>query len=204
MEEAHSVAQGVFGQSSGWSSLVFGEPIASADEGFYIVFRLPLESEHVATGAGGGAGIGYTVGYNGFTGWLSCDGEEWVMLDQGFGIALIPSIIPAEDWMVEKASTESDETPVTHTAMLLPAPNPFNPKTELNFQLKEDSDVVLSIYNVRGERVIKLVDSMYSKGRHSVWWDGADGTGRRIASGAYLARFAADGVVQTHRLLLVK
>ena len=201
---AYPVASDVVGQSSAWSTVTFSEPIASAEEGFYVVFRLPLGSEHVATGAGGGAGIGYTVGANGFTGWLSNDGDEWVMLDEGFGVALTPTIIPAEEGMVEKALSRDGETPVTHTAMMLPAPNPFNPQTELKFQLKEGCEVDLSIYNVRGERVVKLVDGAYPSGHHSVFWRGVDGTGRRMPSGAYFARFSAGGVVQTHRLLLVK
>jgi hypothetical protein len=44
---------------------------------------------------------------------------------------------------------ESGELPITHTALLLPTPNPFNPQTELHFQLKDACVVDLSIHNIR-------------------------------------------------------
>jgi len=151
----------------------------------------------------GGAGIGYTEGANGFTGWLSLNGEEWLKLHDDFGMALVPVTVAAEDGMVEK-SLDDDETPITQTAILLPSPNPFNPSTRLRFQLKNDSNVKLSIYNVKGERVAQLIDGPYLRGRHEVIWAGQDDRGRRVASGAYFAQFKADNVVQTQRLLLVK
>ena len=118
-------------------------------------------------------------------------------------MALVPVTVASEDGMAEK-SLGDDETPVTHTEFFLPSPNPFNPLTKLRFQLKNDSDVKLTIFNVRGERVVKLIDSIYPKGRHEMIWAGEDGRGRRVASGAYFARFSGDGIETTQRLLLVK
>ncbi|MEZ4388172.1 MAG: FlgD immunoglobulin-like domain containing protein [Candidatus Krumholzibacteriia bacterium] len=204
MTEAYPVAQAVSGVSSGWSELTFSEPIAAANDGFYVVFRLPEGSEHTAYGTGGGAGIGYTVGANGYTGWLSLDGEEWVKLHDDFGMAVAVMTVAADGDMVAKSLGEPGETPVTHTALLLPSPNPFNPQAELRFQLKAAGYVELAVYNVKGERVKRLVASQYPAGHHSVIWRGDDESGRRQASGAYFARFEADGVVQTQRLLLVK
>ena len=68
---AFPVASDVQGECSAWCELTFSEPIVAADDGFYVVFRLPEGSEHMGYGEGGGAGIGYTEGANGFTGWLS-------------------------------------------------------------------------------------------------------------------------------------
>ena len=201
---AYPVAQGVRGRSSKWSTLEFSEPVVAAGEGFYVVFRLPEGSEHTAYGVGGGAGIGYTVGANGYTGWLSQDGEDWVMLDEAFGIAFAPTIIPGEEGMVEKSMDTPDEPPVTQTALLRPFPNPFNPQTRLHFELKSAGNVDLSVYNVRGERVARLASGWYSAGRYDATWRGDDDGGHRVASGAYFARFEAAGVVQTQRLLLVK
>ena len=78
---------------------------------------------------------------------------------------------------------ESGELPVTHTALLLPTPNPFNPQTELHFQLKDACDVDLSIHNIKGERVVRLASGVHSAGRHAVVWRGIDQSGRRLASG---------------------
>ena len=88
--------------------------------------------------------------------------------------------------------------------MLLPSPNPFNPQTELRYQVKDAVSVDLSIYNVKGERVVQLVSGHHPSGRYSAIWRGTDSAGRRLASGAYFARFVAGPVVQTQRLMLVK
>jgi len=202
--EAFTVAENASGGSSAWSTLEFSEPIAAANEGFYVVFQVPEGSEHTAYGFGGGAGIGYTAGANGFTGWISQEGEDWMMLDEEFGIALVPMIIPATEGMIEKSLENPAEVPVAHTALLLPTPNPFNPSTVLHYQLKSDSNVDLSIYNIRGVRIAQLVSGSHSSGRYDVTWRGCDTAGRRVASGTYFARFQADGVVQTQRLMLVK
>ena len=204
VSEALLVGENVAGASSDWSTLSFSEPVVAAEEGFYVVFCLSVGSEHVAYGEGGGAGLGYTSGANGYTGWLSSDGEEWIMLDEEFGIAFEPVIIPAEDGMTEKGMEDSGDVPVTVTALLNPAPNPFNPQTELNYQLKAASDVDLSIFNVRGERVAQLVSGWHETGRYSAFWQGRSDRGRPVSSGTYFARFRADGVTQTQRLTLVK
>lgn len=119
-------------------------------------------------------------------------------------MAVQPLTVAAADGMVAKAMDREGDAPVTETAMLAPAPNPFNPQTELRYQLKEAGHVDLSIYNVKGELVVRLVSGHHAAGRHRVAWRGADGAGRRVASGAYFARFTSGGVVQTQRMLLVK
>ncbi|MEZ4388026.1 MAG: FlgD immunoglobulin-like domain containing protein [Candidatus Krumholzibacteriia bacterium] len=68
----------------------------------------------------------------------------------------------------------------------------------------KNDDAKLTIYNVRGELVTRLIDGHYLRGHHEVTWAGRDGKNRQVASGAYFARFSADNVVQTQRLLLVK
>jgi hypothetical protein len=204
VSSAYLVAEDVSGESSGWSELEFSEPIAAANEGYYVVFRLPEGSEHEAMGAGGGAGLGYTVGANGYTGWLSLDGEDWVKLQADFGMAVMPQVIAADDDMLAKDMDGDGETPVTQTAMLAPVPNPFNPQTELKFQLVSAGHVDLAIYDVKGARLVRLVDEAYPAGRHSVIWRGVDGRGRPLAAGAYIARFESGGTVQTQRLALIK
>ena len=47
-------------------------------------------------------------------------------------------------------------------------PNPFNPETRIDFSLKNDSFIELSIFNVKGQLVKKLVDKSMKEGNHSV------------------------------------
>lgn len=68
------------------------------------------------------------------------------------------------------------------------APNPFNPRTQIEFALTRPNLVQLNIYNLRGELVRSLVNGRLETGVHPVVWDGTDDLGRRAPSGAYFAR----------------
>lgn len=86
------------------------------------------------------------------------------------------------------------------------APNPFNPSTEISFQLQaeEASRVRLSIYNLRGNRVRRLIDQDLAPGDHSARWDGRDDLGKELPSGLYLYSLEAQGEKLTRRMLLLK
>ena len=53
-------------------------------------------------------------------------------------------------------------------------PNPFNPSTTIEFSIKNDSNVELSIYNIKGQRIKVLANHEFSKGNHVLVWDGVD------------------------------
>lgn len=97
------------------------------------------------------------------------------------------------------------DTGVPQVLTLAPAhPNPFNPRTVLSFALPTAGRVQLSIHDLAGRRLAVLVDEVRSAGPHQVAWDGTDATGRRLASGTYVARIVAGGDVQAQKLQLVK
>ena len=83
-------------------------------------------------------------------------------------------------------------------------PNPFNPQTNISYQLASPGAVRLRVFNVRGQVVRTLVDSFESAGLHSVAWDGRDDNGIRSASGAYFYQLRAAGQVETRRMTLIK
>ena len=88
---------------------------------------------------------------------------------------------------------------------LYPAyPNPFNPSTTIPVALPASGEGLLEIYNVLGQ-VVRVWDlSGWSPGFHSVVWDGRDGAGRSVGSGAYLVRLRAGDFRQTRKLLLLR
>jgi flagellar hook assembly protein FlgD len=83
-------------------------------------------------------------------------------------------------------------------------PNPFNPATTLAFELDAAGPVRLTIHDVAGRRVRKLVDGARTAGRHDVRWDGRDDAGQTVAAGVYLARVVAAGGLDYRKLVLVK
>ncbi|MFO7655139.1 MAG: S8 family serine peptidase [Candidatus Krumholzibacteriia bacterium] len=83
-------------------------------------------------------------------------------------------------------------------------PNPFNPVTEIRFDLPQAAHTKLSIYDLRGRLIRTLVDAELPGGFHSAVWDGKDGTGIRAASGVYIYTIEAGSFVERRRMALVK
>ena len=70
--------------------------------------------------------------------------------------------------------------------------------------LEAGSTVDLAIYDLTGRLVIGLIHAPLSAGRHVTAWDGRGATGRRAASGVYLARLMAAGQLTETKLVLLK
>ena len=83
-------------------------------------------------------------------------------------------------------------------------PNPFNPETEIPFRIPEESDVVLKIFNIRGQLVRALIQADYSPGFHSIRWDGKDNNGMTVSSGVYIYRFQAGDFVHVKKMSLLR
>ncbi|MCB1182176.1 DUF3459 domain-containing protein [bacterium] len=83
-------------------------------------------------------------------------------------------------------------------------PNPFNPATTIRFELDADAAVRLTVLDLAGREVRRLVDGQRNAGDHAVRWDGRDGRGAEVASGTYLVRLEGPGWDETRRLVLVR
>ena len=90
-----------------------------------------------------------------------------------------------------------------------PYPNPLNPATWIPFALAEASEVTMTVYDARGQRVRQLhlgyrpIGSYYAKDR-AAHWDGRNDSGEAVASGAYVVEITAAGLRQMHRLVLAR
>ncbi|MCB0720788.1 MAG: T9SS type A sorting domain-containing protein [Ignavibacteriae bacterium] len=78
-------------------------------------------------------------------------------------------------------------------------PNPFNPSTVIPYQIAQDSDVQLIIYNTMGQKVRTLVNQRQTAGSYEIKFN-ANG----LSSGYYFYKLIAGGFVQTKEMLLIK
>jgi len=79
-------------------------------------------------------------------------------------------------------------------------PNPFNPTTNIQFDLVNSSVVSLKIYNVLGEEVATLLSGeALSAGAHTYAFDGSN-----LSSGVYMYSLEANGVTSTRKMVLMK
>jgi hypothetical protein len=83
-------------------------------------------------------------------------------------------------------------------------PNPFNPGTTIPFDLPHRSYVTLTIHNILGEEIARLVDGRQEAGRHEAIWDGMMENGARSPSGVYFYRLKADDGTRSGRMVLAR
>jgi len=84
-------------------------------------------------------------------------------------------------------------------------PNPFNPSTNIRFSLPEKAKVKITIYNVKGQKVIELTDKRYNSGAHSIIWNGKDDNYKQVSSGVYLYKLDVDNkYISTKKCILMK
>jgi len=83
-------------------------------------------------------------------------------------------------------------------------PNPFNPSTTISYDLARPGPARISIFNLRGQIVRKLVEADLPAGRHQVIWDGKDDRGNALGSGIYFYRLESKDYRRTQKMMLIK
>lgn len=83
-------------------------------------------------------------------------------------------------------------------------PNPFNAETSIKFNLAEPSNVELTIYDITGNAVTKLIDSYLQSGPHAVVWNGLNFAGQAVSSGIYFYTLRSGNDLKSRRMLLLK
>jgi hypothetical protein len=83
-------------------------------------------------------------------------------------------------------------------------PNPFGRATTIRYAIPVPSFTELSIYDVTGRTVTRLVQSEQKPGYYSVAWKGTDSRGRSVAVGTYFYVLKSNGKIAQKRMLLVR
>jgi len=83
-------------------------------------------------------------------------------------------------------------------------PNPFNPTTMIAYDLPEQADVQLDIYDLMGRNINMVINQNQSAGRHFVTWNANDYLGNQVSAGVYLYRLQAGNKIFTRKMILMK
>ena len=159
------------------------------------IFDMPVD---VRVYSPGGAFVDFTV---------PCDRrEQWYTLDvpdDALFIALDP-----ENWIlcetIPGGTSGVESLPARETAISGAWPNPFNPRTTVQFTMGEPAPVELVIHDVSGRRIRTLLHESRSAGEHQVIWDGKDDGGQTAAAGVYFARLSVHSRTSVAKLTLLK
>lgn len=82
-------------------------------------------------------------------------------------------------------------------------PNPFNPTTSISFSIQDESNVELSIYNIKGQKIKSLANDDYSKGSHTINWNGDDEFSNPVSSGIYCYKLNVNGKTKAFKKCLL-
>ncbi len=82
------------------------------------------------------------------------------------------------------------------------APNPFTSSTVIFYIIPCETKVVLSVYNLAGQRVNTIVDKFEGAGVKSVSWNGTNENGQRLDAGVYIYRLQVGNKIQSKRMIL--
>ena len=82
-------------------------------------------------------------------------------------------------------------------------PNPFNPTTEIRYALAELSDVVVSVYDLKGRLMKTLISQKQPAGLNKILWDGTDNVGKKVSAGMYLYTIEAGTFRKTKKMVML-
>ncbi|HTX99642.1 MAG TPA: T9SS type A sorting domain-containing protein, partial [Bacteroidota bacterium] len=133
--------------------------------------------------------------------------SQWIGVGKGSYSGTDTTASVAMDSVITETAAFEPATGISDLKLGIPStfvlngnyPNPFNPTTTIRFGVPTRSAVRITVYNILGALVARLVEEEVSAGYHEVRFDATN-----LASGMYLYRMQAGSFVQTKSLLLVK
>jgi hypothetical protein len=83
-------------------------------------------------------------------------------------------------------------------------PNPFNPFTSIIFELSSPNQIVINIYNIKGQLVRKLTDDYFQTGKQEIIWDGKDDNRCETVSGIYFYKLSCGLIDVSGKMMMIK
>ena len=149
----------------------------------------------------------------------SDNGLNWIPFNSGFNFPWIPIYslyVDQDDFIFAGTSFDGSYKTINPSSIISNEvidsnncieihPNPFNPTTTISFSIQEESEVNLSVYNIKGQKIKTLVHNELNKGNHSIIWNGDDKSGKPVSSGIYYYKLNVNGKTEAvKKCLLLK
>ena len=83
-------------------------------------------------------------------------------------------------------------------------PNPFNPQTVIQYEIPIQGRVVITIFDILGREVIKLVDVVQGHGYKAITWDGKNERGLPVGAGLYFYQLQTPTYIHTKKMVFVR
>ena len=125
--------------------------------------------------------------------------DEFVVYGGTFG----DGVIRYTSDLISVQENENTEIPLNYK-LCKNYPNPFNPTTNIQYELPQKSDVQISIYDLLGRKVTTLVSEKQDAGKKTVTWNATNDQGKPVSAGVYLYQIRAGEYMQTKKMVLLK
>ena len=203
VSDAADIANTDLRQTEWWYSFHY---VLDRGEGWYTI-NLPLKDVGSIAADGEGSS-GFWL-----TGWDGIQGNGQLDLDKirGIGIEVfmngpLDSTVVSGEFIFDNfvlnpipTSVSASEQLPNDFALEQNYPNPFNPTTTIKFNLPEQSNVRIDVFNTLGQQVKSLVNGEVSAGEHSVKFDAS-----ALSSSVYLYRMQAGDFNEIKKMILTK
>ena len=167
------------------------------------------------------SGIGYTwfddVGVIEWEDWQELDSTIQIPAPNDFYWVQIRTDQPTDSALLSLKETDyNPQVAITNNKCLIPSnplkadlalkilPNPTNSNTTIQYNLPNNSRVILRIYNALGKEVKTLINEIQHKGQKTIGWDGKDDQGRRLGIGTYFCCLKDSNNIQTKKIILLR
>jgi hypothetical protein len=106
-------------------------------------------------------------------------------------------------WSFVTAVDDSATQPLV-SGLRPPSPNPTHGRAMVSYVLGQAGRVQLSVYDISGRLVRRLVDGDRRAGAETVVWNGTDNSGARLGAGVYFVQLAGPAFRETRRVILLR
>lgn len=95
--------------------------------------------------------------------------------------------------------SEKRTTEISGFSLLQNYPNPFNPSTNIEFHIPYNSHVKISVYDIKGEKLMDLINEIRPTGTHTIKFNS-----HGLASGTYIYKLTAGNFHQSKKMIVLK
>jgi len=127
-------------------------------------------------------------------------------------VTTLPTEAPTGFYQVQCSLISQQDELARPSIHLNSFPNPFNLSDKardqaltISFTISQHSQVSLTVFNIKGQKIKSLVNDHFGKGSHSVTWNGMDESDRLVSAGVYLFKLNIDNRIEiVNRGMLIK
>jgi len=115
------------------------------------------------------------------------DGSQLINKGVEVGLPYSGSAPDLGAFEIDEGSSAIDEIVNDYLPMLSSYPNPIRNKVSINYSLKDESYVNISVINLSGQTVAVLLSENQTVGKHNIIWNGTDSNGNLLPNGIYIS-----------------